>query len=226
VDVLEELMSKGTGSGKKEESRLKLQNPQEGGKQDQEPKIIASHGGARVIEVPETPVDPSDPIFILPPPILDPRIDPEIPGWQQPFDAWTSGAGIQSIIDANPDWGPIPEWGFAGRTARDIADKVKDKGQSNALRHAIWMAILTARWGEEDAKIIGDIHEKRSNDKRDTEVDQYNNEVGRQIGKRFRPEVPGAKINYDALITAVFDAFESGKLATDGPDSRTLPFRK
>ncbi len=51
-DGLEELMSKGTGSGKKEDSRHKFQNQQEGENQEQEPEIIASHGGARVIEVP------------------------------------------------------------------------------------------------------------------------------------------------------------------------------
>ena len=68
-------------------------------------------------------------------------------------------------------------------------------GKRNAIRHTLWQAILTNKFGPEQAKRIGNIHENGPTDlsqrsflyekEADKVVDQLNNEIGRTIGERF-----------------------------------------
>lgn len=56
-----------------------------------------------------------------------------------------------------------------------------DTGQRNAFRHSLWMAKLTNLFGGDTAIELGDHHETFSEDEIASAVDNYNNEVGRQL---------------------------------------------
>ena len=67
--------------------------------------------------------------------------------------------------------------------------------QRNAIRHVLWQAILTNKFGSKQAERIGNIHENgpkadlsqrsfRTMGEADKVVDQLNNEIGRSIGER------------------------------------------
>ena len=70
--------------------------------------------------------------------------------------------------------------------AMGVGHKPNDP-ENNALRHTIWQALLTNKYGEEFAERVGNAHENyystSDNEIRDREVDINNNVIGRQIGK-------------------------------------------
>ena len=98
----------------------------------------------------------------------------------------------------------------------------------NASRHAYWSARMTIRYGEEVAKRIGDIHEERSNCI-DSLIDVHNNEVGRALGMKLRPEIEAALARKDVginenelIISAVRDALKKNELIADWYDDKIL----
>ena len=88
-------------------------------------------------------------------------------------------------------------------------------GIANALRHAAGSAALTKVFGEGVAKKIMDSHEEGQEDTPDSRVDQYNNEVGRRIGKESD--------DWDEIKQKVENALKKGDLVTHEDDPRVNP---
>ena len=67
-------------------------------------------------------------------------------------------------------------------------------GPENAFRHAYWNALMTWGYGEMLAKEAADRHEKflgpETNPPKEEEMDLFNNNIGRQLGKWFSPTQP------------------------------------
>ncbi len=55
-------------------------------------------------------------------------------------------------------------------------------GRSNAMRHFMWQAVLTARFGVDAAQSIAVAQETGSPTRRDSVVDQHNNAAGQAYG--------------------------------------------
>lgn len=55
-------------------------------------------------------------------------------------------------------------------------------GRANAMRHFMWQAVLTARFGGDAARTIADAQEAGTPSRRDSSVDQHNNAAGRAYG--------------------------------------------
>jgi len=88
-------------------------------------------------------------------------------------------------------------------------------GIANAKRHAAGSAALTKVFGEGVAKKIMDSHEEGQEDTPDSRVDQYNNEVGRRIGKESD--------DWDEIKQKVENALKKGDLVTHEDDPRVNP---
>ncbi|RYB95298.1 hypothetical protein EUA93_13690 [Nocardioides oleivorans] len=56
-------------------------------------------------------------------------------------------------------------------------------GRTNALRHFMWQAVLTARFGREAATSIAAAQEVSSPNLKDSRVDAHNNAVGQDYGE-------------------------------------------
>jgi len=100
----------------------------------------------------------------------------------------------------------------------EYSNKYADKGSEadpggakNAARHANWQARLTYKHGENKAKKIGEIHELGNPKDEDTQADEHNNEVGREIGKKAKEE--GRPI--EDIDEMVDEAMEDGRLVRD-----------
>ena len=87
--------------------------------------------------------------------------------------------------------------------------------KENALRHAIWQYLMTCAFGSQAAKDIGDIHEDVSNDPCDSAIDQYNNEVARQLAAQG-----GCSGSLEDLINMLIQHIENGDFVTDPTDPR------
>ena len=55
-------------------------------------------------------------------------------------------------------------------------------GRSNAVRHFLWQAVLTARLGVDAARSLAVAQEAGSTNRRDSTVDEHNNAVGQEYG--------------------------------------------
>ena len=55
-------------------------------------------------------------------------------------------------------------------------------GRANAMRHFMWQAVLTARFGVEAARTIAGAQEVGTPNRRDSGVDENNNVAGRTYG--------------------------------------------
>jgi RHS repeat-associated protein len=88
---------------------------------------------------------------------------------------------------------------------------------SNAARHAYWQAALTAKYGPDVAKAIGDAHERGENCSRDSRIDQFNNAVARRIAKGLKlSEIEGAIIK--ALLEGEFiTSYSDPRIPPPGP---------
>jgi len=95
--------------------------------------------------------------------------------------------------------------------------------QVNAVRHTIWSATMTSKWGSDVAQGVGNAHEDNPNvdlsirtftgknamDQADQSVDLLNNQIGQQIGSdhpdQSMPELTSAVLDYyhtNGLYTA------------------------
>ncbi len=100
--------------------------------------------------------------------------------------------------------------------AFDFKDnEVGEGSEVNAFRHAIWMATITNKWGENTALRVGNSHEKNhqalngindvythkfdSMSEADEAVDLLNNIIGREIGKSSKPNGTMKDIAKDVL---------------------------
>ncbi|MDR7253464.1 hypothetical protein J2X46_002454 [Nocardioides sp. BE266] len=80
-------------------------------------------------------------------------------------------------------------------------------GRTNAMRHFMWQALLTARFGRPVAASIARAQEQGSPDGRDSRVDQHNNAVGQDHGEAHAEELKTLSIA-DALTMLVPVALE------------------
>jgi hypothetical protein len=62
-------------------------------------------------------------------------------------------------------------------------------GRTNALRHFLWQALLTARLGVETARAVALAQEADSSRRRDSRVDHHNNVVGQEHGAAHADEL-------------------------------------
>jgi hypothetical protein len=87
-------------------------------------------------------------------------------------------------------------------------------GRSNALRHFMWQAALTARFGVEAAQSIAVAQETGSPTRRDSAVDQHNNAVGQAYGAAHVDELTAGSPS-DAvavLVPVALEMWESDEL--------------
>lgn len=72
---------------------------------------------------------------------------------------------------------------WARNQTPELGDAEGDN-KRDALRHAVWQALLTRLTNSDRAKAWGDAHESNSTNPLATCMDQWNNAVGRTIGRR------------------------------------------
>ena len=62
-------------------------------------------------------------------------------------------------------------------------------GRTNALRHFMWQAVLTARFGVDAARTIADAQEAGTPNTKDSTIDAHNNAVGQEYGAAHEREL-------------------------------------
>ena len=102
--------------------------------------------------------------------------------------------------------------------------------ESDAFKHAYMQAHLSLLFGKKIAKMLGDIHEKDGNKKMGQQfgefnMDNWNNEQGRQIAKEMIREhgigvVIPSKKNNDIIAQKVIERMNNGQLITSPNDKR------
>jgi hypothetical protein len=75
-------------------------------------------------------------------------------------------------------------------------------GRTNAMRHFMWQAVLTARFGIEAARTIAAAQEAGTPNRRDSAVDAHNNAVGQEYGLAHAGELATGS-SADALAALV-----------------------
>ncbi|RYC12969.1 DUF6973 domain-containing protein [Nocardioides zhouii] len=87
-------------------------------------------------------------------------------------------------------------------------------GRSNALRHFMWQAVLTARFGVEAAQSIAVAQEAGSPTRKDSGVDQHNNAAGQAYGAAHVGELTaGSPADAMAVLVPVaLEMWESDEL--------------
>jgi len=87
-------------------------------------------------------------------------------------------------------------------------------GRTNALRHFIWQALLTARHGAEAARRIAVAQEAGSPAHRDSAVDEHNNAAGRAWGEAHADALGRLSIRaaVEALVPVGLEKWDAGEL--------------
>jgi hypothetical protein len=87
-------------------------------------------------------------------------------------------------------------------------------GRSNAMRHFMWQAVLTARFGVEAARSIALAQESGSPTRRDSGVDQHNNAAGQSYGAAHVAEltVGSASDAMAVLVPVALGMWDSDEL--------------
>ena len=87
-------------------------------------------------------------------------------------------------------------------------------GRTNAMRHFMWQAVLTARFGVAAAQSIAVAQEAGSPNRRDSDVDQHNNAAGQAYGAAHVAELTAGSAS-DAmavLVPVALEKWESDEL--------------
>lgn len=87
-------------------------------------------------------------------------------------------------------------------------------GRTNAMRHFMWQALLTARFGRPAAATIARAQEQGTPAVRDSRTDEHNNGVGQQHGEEHAAELKGLS-TADAmalLVPVALEKWESDEL--------------
>ena len=94
-------------------------------------------------------------------------------------------------------------------------------GRSNAMRHFLWQAALTARFGTETARAIAAAQEAGTPDRRDSLVDEQNNAVGQTYGSEHAEDLAGLTPSeaMSSLVPVALGMWESGELVWVRPRS-------
>jgi hypothetical protein len=87
-------------------------------------------------------------------------------------------------------------------------------GRTNAMRHFMWQATLTARCGVDAARTIAAAQEAGTPARRDSDVDAHNNAVGQEYGAAHTSELTsGATAEVLArLVPVAMEKWESDEL--------------
>lgn len=87
-------------------------------------------------------------------------------------------------------------------------------GRANAMRHFMWQAVLTARFGIETARTLAAAQEAGSPHHRDSSVDAHNNTVGQEYGVANAGDLtagpPSAALGL--LVSVALEKWESDEL--------------
>jgi len=159
------------------------------------------------------------------------------------YDSSSSGDGVIQfglIADALFSWNPLTYLYNAGMTV-DISLTASSKanalypidrenmppseikaleGKRNAARHAFWQGMLTYYLGYDIAEDIGDAHEANSTNELDSWIDQYNNQVARDIAWQCWNV---DRCTLEELIRRLLEAMEDGRFITSPCDPRVPP---
>ena len=100
--------------------------------------------------------------------------------------------------------------------------------EGDAFRHAFMQASQTINWTPWGANIIGSGHEKigdlNNQDPRESNMDSWNNAVGREIGLEVREEIKGKNYSQEEIDKIIADRvvtrIKAGDLITDLNDKR------
>ena len=87
-------------------------------------------------------------------------------------------------------------------------------GRTNAVRHFLWQAALTARFGPEAARTIAAAQEAGSPNRRDSRVDEHNNAVGQAYGAEHADDLTAGPVSaaMTALVPVALEKWEAGEL--------------
>src|SRR5690349_17589620 len=84
-------------------------------------------------------------------------------------------------------------------------------GRSNAMRHFMWQAVLTARFGLDAAQSIADAQEAVTPSRRDSSVDARNNAVGQAYGAEHAADLTAGSVStaMSVLVPVALEKWES-----------------
>ena len=87
-------------------------------------------------------------------------------------------------------------------------------GRANAMRHFMWQAVLTARFGVDAARTIAAAQEAGTPTRRDSSVDQQNNSVGQAYGAEHTADLTAgsASAAMSVLVPVALEKWESDEL--------------
>ena len=87
-------------------------------------------------------------------------------------------------------------------------------GRTNAMRHFMWQAVLTARFGVDAAQTIAEAQEAGTPSHRDSSVDQRNNAVGQAYGAKHVDDLTAgsASAAMTVLVPVALEKWESDEL--------------
>ena len=87
-------------------------------------------------------------------------------------------------------------------------------GRTNALRHFMWQAALTARFGVDTARSIAAAQESGTPNRRDSRVDEHNNAAGQAYGAEHAEDLAGLTPSeaMASLVPVALGLWESGEL--------------
>ena len=89
-----------------------------------------------------------------------------------------------------------------------------EPGRVNAMRHFMWQAVLTARFGVETARTIAAAQEAGTPTRHDSSVDQQNNAVGQAYGAAHAADLTAGSTAaaMSALVPVALEKWESDEL--------------
>ena len=87
-------------------------------------------------------------------------------------------------------------------------------GRSNALRHFMWQAALTARFGADAARSIAAAQESGTPNRRDSRVDEHNNAAGQAYEAEHADDLAGLSPSeaMTSLVPVALAMWEAGEL--------------
>jgi hypothetical protein len=87
-------------------------------------------------------------------------------------------------------------------------------GRTNALRHFMWQATLTARFGVDVARSIAAAQEGATPSRRDSRVDEHNNAAGQAYGAEHAEDIAGLTSSeaMTSLVPVALGMWEAGEL--------------
>ena len=87
-------------------------------------------------------------------------------------------------------------------------------GRTNAMRHFMWQATLTARFGVDAARVLAAAQEAGTPNRRDSRADEHNNTAGQAYGSEHTEDLAGLTPSeaMTSLVPVALAMWESGEL--------------